>query len=53
MSVYNIARFNEWNPNQVIGIGKIELNENCFIGAYSILMPNSSAGKIRSLQQEV
>ena len=45
MSVYNIARFAGVPEDTVDGIGSIELGDNCFIGAYSILMPNCSVGR--------
>ena len=44
MSVYNIARFAGVPENTVDGLGSIVLEDNCFIGAYSILMPNCSVG---------
>lgn len=45
VSCYNVARFLDVEPGYVDKIGSITLDDNCFIGAKSILMPNCSVGK--------
>lgn len=45
MSVFNIARYAGVPESSVDGIGSIILGDNCFIGAYSLLMPNCSVGR--------
>ena len=45
ISCYNVARYLQRPENEFDSVGPIILRENCFIGAYSILMPNSSVGK--------
>ena len=45
VSCYRIAHYLNIPKNEVDSIGSIELFENCFIGAYTILMPNCSVGK--------
>ena len=42
-SVGNLLRLS--SENQIDKVGSIVLHENCFIGAYTILMPGSSVGK--------
>lgn len=44
ISVFNLSRQLE-DGTQLDKVGSIELFENCFIGAYSVLMPNTSVGK--------
>ena len=45
VSVYNMARYKGVSEKKVDKVGPIVLYENSFVGAYSILMPNSSVGK--------
>lgn len=45
ISCFNMARYLGVDRNQVDKVGGIVLKENCFIGAYSILMPNCSVGR--------
>lgn len=45
VSIWNVARFLNISPNQLDKVGSIELFDNCFVGAYTILMPNTSVGK--------
>lgn len=44
ISVFNVRRYLNCS-NYIDKVGKIELFDNCFIGAGSILMPNCSVGK--------
>ena len=44
-SFWNMARKYDIPYNEVDNVGKIELKDNCFIGARTILMPNCSVGK--------
>ena len=44
VSCYNIACYSNISLSEVDKIGIIELFDNCFVGAYSILMPNTSGG---------
>lgn len=44
-SFWNMAHYLDMDYSCVDKVGKIELFENCFIGAASILMPNTSVGK--------
>ena len=44
-SCYRIADYLNISHNEVDSIGSIELFENCFVGACSILMPGCSVGK--------
>lgn len=45
VSVFNVARLLGLRRGDIDKVGSIELFENCFIGASTILMPNSSVGK--------
>lgn len=45
ISCYNVARYLNKPEESFDSVGSIELHENCFVGAYSILMPNCSVGK--------
>ena len=45
VSCYRIAHYLGISSAQVDSVGSIELFENCFIGAYTILMPGCSVGK--------
>lgn len=45
VSCYRIAHYLGIPKNEVDNIGSIELFDNCFVGAYSILMPGCSVGK--------
>ena len=44
-SIANLARYSHKEFGYYDKVGSIELFDNCFIGAYSILMPNTSVGK--------
>lgn len=44
-SVHRIAKKLGMQRDEIDKVGSIELYENCFIGAYSILMPNCSVGR--------
>lgn len=44
VSCFNIARYSKILLSEVDKTGIIELFENCFVGAYSILLPNTSVG---------
>lgn len=45
MSVFNVKRTMGWCEIKLDKVGSIELFDNCFIGAQTILMPNCSVGK--------
>lgn len=45
ISCFRVANYLGIPHNKVDKVGKIVLYENCFVGAYSILMPNCSVGK--------
>lgn len=45
VSVWNVARFLGVEISSFDKVGSIELFENSFVGAFSILMPNTSVGK--------
>lgn len=45
VSVFNAARYLGLRRGDIDKVGSIELFENCFVGAKSILMPNCSVGK--------
>jgi len=46
VSVFNLSRYMGLPANENLDkVGSITLNENCMIGAYSILMPGGSVGK--------
>lgn len=45
VSCFNMARYLNVSENNIDKVGCIELFENAFVGAYSILMPNTSVGK--------
>lgn len=45
VSVWNVARFFGVEISSFDKVGSIELFENSFVGAFSILMPNTSVGK--------
>lgn len=44
-SCFQCARYLGIESSKVDKVGSIELMDNCFIGAYSILMPNTRVGK--------
>lgn len=44
VSCFNIAQYLGISLSEVDKVGSIELFENCFVGAYSILLPNTSVG---------
>lgn len=44
VSVFNVANFLGLKRGDIDKVGSIELYENCFIGARTILMPNCSVG---------
>lgn len=44
VSCFNIARYTGIPLSEVDKVGCIELYENCFVGAYSIILPNTSIG---------
>ena len=45
VSVFNVSNYLGMNRGDIDKVGSIELFDNCFIGAKTILMPNSSVGK--------
>lgn len=45
VSVFNVARFLNEPVGSIDKVGSIELFDNCFVGAETILMPNCSVGK--------
>lgn len=45
VSVHCIAHYLGMKRDEIDKVGSIELFDNCFVGAYSILMPNCSVGK--------
>lgn len=45
VSIHNLARTLNLPIGSIDKVGSIELFDNCFIGAYTILMPNCSVGK--------
>lgn len=45
MSVHRVAYYLGLKRTDIDKVGSIELFENSFVGAYSILMPNCSIGK--------
>ena len=45
VSCFNMARFLGLPENSLDKVGSIILNDNCFVGMNSYLMPNSSVGK--------
>lgn len=45
VSCFNMARFAHIDESQIDKVGSITLFENAFVGAYAILMPNTSVGK--------
>lgn len=45
VSCYRIAHYLEIDKNQVDKVGSIELFDNCFVGAYTLLMPGCSVGE--------
>lgn len=45
VSVFNMARLLGIPEETVDKVGSIVLKENCFVGAYSTLMPNTSVGR--------
>lgn len=45
VSCFTVARSIGLKEQELDKVGSIELFENCFVGAYTILMPNSSVGK--------
>ena len=45
VSVFNAAQYLGLRRDDIDKVGSIELFENCFVGARTILMPNSSVGK--------
>lgn len=45
VSVFNAAQYLGLRRGDIDKVGSIELFENCFVGARTILMPNSSVGK--------
>lgn len=44
-SVFNIARYLGLARGEIDKVGSIELFDNCFVGAFTILMPNTSVGR--------
>lgn len=45
VSCFRMAAYLGLSNEQVDKVGSIHLKENCFVGAYTILMPNCSVGK--------
>lgn len=45
VSCFRMAKYLGIDNSEVDKVGSIELFENCFIGAYTILMPNTSVGR--------
>lgn len=45
VSIFNVARYLGMQRGEIDKVGSIELFENCFVGAKTILMPNCSVGK--------
>lgn len=45
VSVFNMARFLGMQRGEIDKVGDIELFDNCFVGAHTILMPNCSVGR--------
>ena len=45
ISCFRMAHYLGIDRTEVDKVGSIVLKENCFVGAFSILMPNSSVGK--------
>lgn len=45
VSCFNMAKYLDVGKDQVDKVGCIVLKDNCFIGAYTILMPNCSVGR--------
>lgn len=45
VSIVNVARFLNVERGGIDKVGSIELFDNCFVGAGSILMPNCSVGR--------
>ena len=46
VSIFNIGRLIDINAEQPLDkVGSIKLDDNCMIGAYSVLMPGCSVGK--------
>lgn len=45
VSVFRISHMMGLKRGEIDKVGSIELHDNSFIGAYSILMPNTSVGK--------
>lgn len=45
VSVFNAARYLGLRRGDIDKVGSIELFDNCFVGAKTILMPNCSVGK--------
>lgn len=45
VSVFTVARYLDLNRGDIDKVGSIELFDNCFVGANTILMPNCSVGK--------
>lgn len=45
VSCFRVAQYMGINKNNIDKVGSIVLKDNCFIGAYTILMPNTSVGR--------
>ena len=45
VSCFNMARYLGISRDQVDKVGGIVLKENCFVGAFTILLPNCSVGR--------
>ena len=45
VSCFNVARYLKLSEGCLDKVGSIELHENCFVGANSLLMPNCSVGR--------
>lgn len=45
VSIFNVARYLGMKRGEIDKVGSIELFDNCFVGADTILMPNCSVGK--------
>lgn len=45
VSCFNVARYLGLQNSSVDKVGPITLHDNCFVGAFTTLLPNSSVGK--------
>lgn len=45
VSCFNVARYLKLSEGCLDKVGSIELHDNCFVGANTLLMPNCSVGK--------